>query len=148
MAEEKRKGTEGLEPYVLAMVVCDQVYEDPATHKRSLLGIFSEFTTARLPLRVRTMAVFLAITDCRGKSPFQIRLIDANEQNEPLFEAEGEIESHDARVIVEMVIRMRNIVFPAAGEYRFQFSAYGTLLMERRIFVRHLVRVDEKKENY
>jgi hypothetical protein len=125
----------GSEPYALAMVVCDFVWRDPATGKCTILGTFSSIGAPAFPCSHPLMAVFVTVTDGRGKTPVKLRLIDADEENEPLFEGEVEVEWTDPRMIVEMIFVVQGIAFPAPGEYRFQLFSNSVPLMERRIVV-------------
>ncbi len=58
---------DGLEPICLAMVISDAVYIDSASGKRSLLGLFSGFASRDFPMPVHAIAVYIALTGCRGR---------------------------------------------------------------------------------
>jgi len=81
------------------------------------------------------MAVYDAITDGRGKVPISLALVDAEDEQEPLFHAEGEVDFSDPRAVVEAEFHLQGLTFPAAGEYRFQLRAAGEFLIERRLVV-------------
>ncbi len=81
------------------------------------------------------MSVFVTVTDGRGKTPIKLRLVDADEDNDPLFEGEMELEWDDPRMMAEMIFVIQGVAFPSPGEYRFQLSSGGEPLMERRIVV-------------
>jgi hypothetical protein len=119
----------------LAMVVCDAVWVDPATGKSTILGTFTSIRGYDFPLTVPTMAVYLALTDARGTVPFELRLVDVDEEQEPVFRTELSQEFPDPIVVAEIVVILENTIFPAPGEYRLQLFAVGQFLMERRIFV-------------
>ena len=74
-------------------------------------------------------------SDGRGVTPFTIRLVDGEEERPPIFEHQGEINFTDPRMVAELITGMASIEFPEAGEYRLQFFACNTPLMERRIVV-------------
>lgn len=67
--------------------------------------------------------------------PIVIQLVDADEEGEPLFRGEAEVEFPDPRAIVSMSFHMSGVTFPGPGEYRFQLYAGGEFLMERRLVV-------------
>jgi hypothetical protein len=46
MTEERKKGPLVVNPYPLAMVVCDAIWLDPATGKRTILGCFSTIVSS------------------------------------------------------------------------------------------------------
>ncbi|HEX8915416.1 MAG TPA: hypothetical protein VF796_23890 [Humisphaera sp.] len=121
------------QPIVLAMVICDAIYADPATGKRTLLGLFGQTASAQFPLVVPQLSVYLAMTDVHGRTPVQVRLVDANEERPAVFVAEGFAEADDPLAVIETSWFAQQVVLPAPGEYRLQLSANGRLLMERRL---------------
>jgi len=126
---------DGLEPIGLAMIICDGIHVDPGTGKRTLLGLFSAVVTKEVPVTVGHMAVYVAITECRGKLPVMLQIVDVNEERAPVAKIEGEVELHDPLGMVEIDMRMGNVVFPTTGEYRVQFYAEGSPIIERRIVI-------------
>ena len=131
--EEQRGPVEMQAPYPLAMVVCDAIWRDPSTGKRFLLGAFSAIGAKSFPAVHPLMALYVVVTDGHGKIPLRIRLVDAEEQLDPLAQSEAEVTFEDPRVVLEIDFHMQNITFPKAGEYRFQLYAGDELMMERRI---------------
>ena len=136
----KKKKTKGSvpPPYPLAMVICDSIWHDRGTGKRFLLGCFSTIHATDFPATHPVMAVYVAITNGRGAVPFKIQLVDADEEREPLWIAEAEIEFTDPRSVVELEFVMKGVTFPEPGEYRFQLFASGQWNMERRFLVNEL----------
>ncbi len=124
-------------PYALAMIVCDAVYKDPATGKASLLGIFSILNAREFPAVAPQLAVFVTLTDGRGKVPIRLILVHADDE-EVVFEAQGEVEFPDPLAVVEIVMSLGNCTFPRAGEYRLQFFCWNTHVIERRVLLREL----------
>jgi len=122
-------------PYPLAMVVCDNIHRDPGTGKVFLLGSFSTIHATNFPARHALMGLYVELTNGRGKVPVRIRLIDANEEREPLWEEINEFEFPDPRMVLQIVSYLAGITFPEPGEYRFQVFASGEFLMERRLLV-------------
>ncbi len=127
--------TEGLAPFHLAMVVCDAIHVDPATGKRTLLGTFSAIHSGSFPATVPGFAVYVSITDCRGKFPAILQVIDVDEEREPVVRLAGEVETNDPLMILEIDFRLGPMEFPDPGEYRVQFFTGGNLVVERRLFV-------------
>ncbi len=89
------------EPMALAMVICDSLHRDPATGKYTLLRLFSVIGASSFPVTHPQLALYVALTDGRGTVPIKIRLIDVDEELEPLFEAESEMAFDDPRAIIE-----------------------------------------------
>lgn len=124
-----------LTPYALALVVCDYVYEDYATGKKTIIGTFSALGANKFPTVHPIMAVYATLTDGRGKMEVRLELIDVDEEREPIFKEEMEMNFHDPRLIIEMVFYAQNIQFNHPGEYRLKLYANHDFLVERRIIV-------------
>src|SRR5947208_363041 len=119
-------------PYALAMLVCDAIWRDPGSGKRTILGCFSTLLAKQFPAVHPIMAVYAALTDGRGKVKIVLQIVDADEEHEPIYKFEGEAEFTDPRVTVEMDLHIQNISFPAPGEYRIQLFAGVEFVLERR----------------
>jgi len=122
-------------PLTLAMVVCDAIWGEPLSGKASLLGIFSEFSAEVFPAVYPLIAVYVCMTDAHGKVPLELRLVDADEEREPLVRVEDEIDFPDRRAIIEWRVQMEEVEFPQPGDYRVQLFANGAFLHERRVSV-------------
>ena len=122
-------------PYPLAMVVCDFIWTDPYTRKQTIIGTFSTIGGPSFPLVHPILSVYVALTDGRGKMQIQLELVDVDEQRDPIFEDECEIEFTDPRMIHEMGFTVEGVQFPEPGEYRLKLSANGEFVIERRILV-------------
>ena len=123
-------------PHVLAMMICDQVIIDARTGKQSIIGSFSVINAQRFPLRYPSMMVYVALTEGRGHTPLQLRLVDLNEEEKPVVDRAMSISFQDPRQVAELHSVFYNLVFPKPGEYRFQLFSQGEPLMERRLMVR------------
>ena len=64
-------------PRVLAMVVCDQVHEDPSTGKYTILGTFDRVASPSFPYTHPAVTSFMQVTNGRGE--VEIRVKDAEE---------------------------------------------------------------------
>jgi hypothetical protein len=124
-------------PYALAMVISDFVWRDPGNGKCTILGTFSNVYAHKFPAVHPIMAVYAALTDGRGKVPITVQIVDVDEARDPIAKTGGEVEFDDPRMVVEMVLHITGVRFPAPGEYRMQLiaGASNELLMERRILV-------------
>lgn len=122
-------------PMVLAMVVCDAIYQEPFTKKCTLLGTFSTITARRFPVVHPQLAVHVALTDGRGNVRIKLALVGEEGASPPLFAGEGVIHFADPRVVAELNFQLNNVGFPSPGAYRFQLFANDQLLMERRLLV-------------
>lgn len=122
-------------PMSLALVICEAVYTDSGTGKKTLLGIFQGIAVKEFPAAQPHIAIYLSLTDGHGKATIKVQIVDADESMEPLFVAENEIEFKDPRIIAEVIVGIQNLTFPAAGEYRVQVFANGKHVTERRFVV-------------
>lgn len=122
-------------PLSLAMVICDAVYRDPATGKMTILGTFTALHAREFPLVVPQITVYLALTDARGKVPLKFLLIDADEDRDPVYRQELEVDFPDPIAVMDLVLMLGGVVFPLPGEYRLQLHADGEFVIERRIVV-------------
>ena len=135
MVERDQKPKSVPAPYALALVVCDAIWRDPGTGKRTILGCFSAILAKEFPTKHPLMSVYAAITDGRGKVPVALRLVDVDEERDPVFELKGEVKFDDPRIVAEIDFAAANVVIPGPGEYRLQLMSGANLLMERRIAV-------------
>jgi len=122
-------------PYPLAMVICDMVWRDPYTAKCTLIGTFSAICSAEFPAVHPVLSVYISLTDGRGVVPIRLVLVDADEEREPIFQQDQDIEFVDPRAIVELVFVTGGVQFPDPGEYRLKLLAAEEFIMERRILV-------------
>ena len=133
-------------PYPLAIVICDAIYRCPATGKVSLLGCYSAIVAKEFPVTHQGMAIHITLTDGHGQIPIKIRLIDAAESRDPVFELDGQIVFSDPRMVADLDLRAGPIVFVAPGEYRLQLFARGEHVIERRIVVIGAEAENQKEE--
>jgi hypothetical protein len=117
------------------MVVCDGAYRDPYTGKYQLIGIFQAIGGREFPLLHPILTVYISLTDGRGKISLRLQLIDAEEEREPIFKLNKDIQLDDPRTIAEMLFQVSGIQFPSPGEYRLQLFAGREFILERRILV-------------
>jgi hypothetical protein len=122
-------------PYPLAMVVCDGFWRHPHTGKHTLIGTFSTLFGRSFPLVHPAMAVYVLLTEGRGRTRIRFELVDADEQYPPVFQAEGEINFPNPRAVCELCLPVQGATFPRPGEYRLKLFAGGQFVIERRILV-------------
>jgi hypothetical protein len=122
-------------PEVLSMVLADNVHRDTGSGKFTIIGTYKIIGGASFPLDHASMVLYTELTDGRGKTPIELRLIDVNEERDPVFNVHGEVNFTDPTQIHELVFIQVGVRFPKPGEYRLQLLAAGRLLRERRVFV-------------
>ncbi len=122
-------------PDVLAMVLADTVLHDVASGKFYIEGTYSVIFAQEFPLVYPSIVVYLSITGGHGRTPVKMRLVDVDENDDPIFEAEGQFDFADPLQVVDMVLVGRGVRFPSPGEYRIQIFGAGQFLRERRLQV-------------
>ncbi len=122
-------------PYSLAMVVCDAIYVDPQSGKRSITGVFSQIHSAiAFPITLHAMAVYVALSEWIGTHTLALQLVDMTEEAAPLFRMEAELDYNDPLEVVEIDFRLGGVTFPAPGKYRLQLFA-GTSILHERLLI-------------
>lgn len=122
-------------PLALAMVICDAIWTDPGTLKKTILGTFSVIFAPQFPVTLRQLAVYVSLTDARGKIPMTLRLVDVDEMMTPVLDFPLEVDFADPIMIAEGAMEFPNVVFPEPGEYRLQLLCDHELIIERRVVV-------------
>lgn len=122
-------------PYPLAMIVCDGIWRDPSTGKRTILGCFSTVRSAQFPVVHPAMAVYVALTEVRGLVPLRLVLVGPAGDAHPLVEAETAADFSDPMTIVEIDFHLTAVQFDQPGEYRFELYAGSQPVMARRFVV-------------
>ncbi len=122
----------GIQPQVLALVVCDAIHRDPSTGKNSLLGCFSALSCRGFPARHPTLSIYVVLTEVYGTRPILVRLVRPDGQS-ALVQAAADVQAGDPRLVVELAVAFHDIPLPAAEEVRVQVLCDGTLMSERRL---------------
>ena len=122
-------------PMCLGMVLADAIWHDPSSGKRTILGTFSTIFARSFPAAHPLLAIYCLLTDGYGLTKVRLQLVDIENEDEPLIQADGEVNFVDPRMIAEIDFHFPGIVFPHPGEYRFQMFGADQFLLERRLLV-------------
>jgi hypothetical protein len=122
-------------PEVLALVIADHVHRDDNTAKFFILGTRAAIGAAAFPFNCPSLAVYASMIDGRGETPLRLRLIDVNEEREPVLEFETTVNFLDPTEEVEIAFRLVDLIFPEPGDYRLQLYGAGQFLRERRFLI-------------
>lgn len=118
----------------LSLVVCDQIIEDKLTGKKTLVGLFSRISAAKLPCIHPTMSVFVSMTGGQGEYPCEVLCRHAD--GEPVvFSAKGKVTLRDPQQVVDLAFRLNGVRFPRAGMYWVNFLIDEVPLMMRPLFL-------------
>ncbi|HVW19869.1 MAG TPA: hypothetical protein VHC86_01530 [Opitutaceae bacterium] len=103
-------------PQLLTWITCDGVHIDPMSGKHTLLGAFSNIKGPGFPLTHPHMVWFLTITDCSaGPHVMRISMGMDPTRLDPLIERP--FDSQGPLLRINLINEIRNLTFPAAGEY-------------------------------
>jgi hypothetical protein len=121
------------EPIVYAFVLAEVVHQDSITSKVTIVGTFNQVQSSSFPTKYEPFGIYLAIAGFRGRTAFQLRLIDMDELREPLIAANVIVAPIDPNQTVEFAEMVPSLTFPEPGIYRFQLILGGEILRERLI---------------
>lgn len=122
-------------PVVLALILCDLAWRDPATGKFFIMGTFSSINAESYPAKHGAMMVYCVLTDGQGKIPIRLSVValDADTPDEQELASAGlDVEFADQRSVAEVAFALGGLVIPREGEYRIRIEAAGQYIMERR----------------
>jgi len=125
-------------PLLLSAIICDTVIIDAVTKKVSLINAFEAISATKYPARHPFLAFFCQLTNGHGKARITFKLVDIQEEDKILFGDTVEEEFQDVRQVRNITFNIGGIVFPHAGEYRFQIYVGTEFLGERRIICRKI----------
>lgn len=119
---------------LLALIVCDAVYEDAATRKKVIAGTFSNISTAALPCLHPSMTVFTTLTNGNGQYAFEIE-VEHEESGESVAKVAGPLTIATPLQIVDFHCHLQNVRFQHAGRHWISVRADGELIAQRPFFV-------------
>ncbi len=103
-------------PQLIAWLTCDGVHIDPSSGKHTILGIFSNIHGHKFPIVHPFMIWFLSITDCApGEHRLKISMGFNNANPEELLQRP--FIAHSPMDRINLINEIRNLSFPAPGEY-------------------------------
>lgn len=120
-------------PLCLAIVLADSIHRDPGSNKHTILGTYSAIFAAELPI-TQPITLYIALTDGRGKTPFEVRIVAMDDEFTPIQRITGVVEFPDPRMVAELVLQF-GVELKHSGEYRIQLHTNDEFLVERRLIV-------------
>ena len=124
-------------PKANAMLICDSVITDKETNKKSLIGIFEHINAFKFPCMHHSLAVYIKLTDARGKYKFRLELVDL-EENLIIEKTElpQDININNPLGTYELVINFGRLTFKHAGEYEFRMFANNKIFEQKKFSVK------------
>ena len=118
----------------LAFIICDTVIEDKITNKNSLIGLFNSIHPKSFPFVHPVINVFVSLTQGHGKYKCSLSCVK-EDIDKPIWNSGGSIKMVNPLEILEINFEIRNVHFPAAGIYRFEFSCDNVPIISRKFQV-------------
>ena len=103
-------------PQLLTWLTCDGVHIDPGSGKHTILGVFSNINARHFPVTHPFMVWFLTLTDC-ASGQHQMRLSMGLEPTKMQVLLDRPFESQSPLHRINLINEIRNLTFPAAGDY-------------------------------
>lgn len=119
----------------MSLIVCERLIMDAMTRQISIIGIMPHVQAMSFPVAIPHMAIYSEFTNGRGPTALTVRIVDVNEDREPVFSAELQIPMDDPLTVGNLALTLNNAVFPEPGEYRVQILCGGAILIERRLIL-------------
>jgi hypothetical protein len=131
-------------PIVLSMLLCDAVHRDADTGKFYLLGSSNFRRFPSFPARSSAAQLFLSLVEVNGSYDLCVRIVDVNEEDDPIFETRGQLVGYKPLSYYEFTIPLPGVEFPHAGEFFLQLVIGGETVAERRLVVLRREEVDDE----
>ncbi len=123
-------------PIVLTLLLCEKVIVDARTQQYSLIGLVSNVNASRFPVRSPSLCIYTEITGGHGLTPLTVRIVDVDEEHDPVVKLDLEVNLEDPLAVTQVVFGMPRLVFPAPGDYRLQALSGEVRLLEKRLILR------------
>lgn len=130
-------------PIVLTLLLCEKVIVDARTQQYSLIGLVSNVNASRFPVRSPSLCIYTEVTGGHGVTPLTVRIVDVDEEREPVVKLDLEVNLEDPLAVTQVVFGMPRLVFPSPGDYRLQALSGGTRLLEKRLILREATMTPE-----
>tara|TARA_B100002019_G_scaffold291774_1_gene312896 strand:+ start:1263 stop:1685 length:423 start_codon:yes stop_codon:yes gene_type:complete len=103
---------------VNGFLVCDQIYNDPATGKMTLLGIFSKLRAKMFPIRHPEMVWFLSLSELPvGEHNLKISIADPMGEIETRQIIDRDFECKSPHTRINLINEIKKLKFEQAGNY-------------------------------
>ena len=107
-------------------MICDTAAVDPATGKKSLIGIFDNVHATQFPTE-RPMSLYFKVADAEGFYRFEVRYV-RSDTGDILAGADGELIANDRLSATDMYLQFPPLTMPEEGRYEFQIWANSMFL--------------------
>jgi len=127
-------------PTLLSIIICERVIIDRQGGSPSLIQITPVINAYKFPARHNLLTLFFELTNGRGKVNLYAELVDVENNDQALISGNGMVQFNSVHQVVVTALGFEGIVFPQAGEYRFNLYTQEErdLLGSRKIILRQL----------
>lgn len=111
-------------PEVKAFLIADQVIQEKATNKWSVIGIFDRVAAPTFPTSRPTLGIYVKLADAHGTHRIALELRDG--QDRVLNRIDGiEIAARETVTTIDFGLQTFNLPLPAPGRYHFVLHIDG-----------------------
>lgn len=124
-----------VDPYVVAMLACERVIKEEGGGAETLVSVFSEIITARLPT-TKPMAIYVKLTDAEGPYIFRVDYVHLPTERilaQVDYAADLMV---DRLEYYQLVFAFPKVTMDEAGFYEFRLFANGGYLARIAFSVR------------
>ena len=104
------------------MLVCDQVITEVGSNKKSLIGVFDNFSSPSYPAMVPRLAIYVKLADAVGDYLFKLRIVKLKDEA-LIAEISLQAKIQDVSQYGELALNMASIPIPEPGKYEIQLYA-------------------------
>ena len=109
--------TDDMEAVVLSLLCADRVITEERTHKRSIIGTFTNFYSQQFPASFPPWFVYVSFANITGKHNLTVNIHNPNTDFN-VFSASASLETEDKTAQVELAIPVHGASFPEPGSCR------------------------------
>lgn len=123
-------------PMLNAMLICDQTFQDEATGKVTLVGVFETVRAYHFPARHGRLCVYAKITDLQGEYRFRLELTQLEEL---MVVGQGSFTATfgDRMAAAELSFQLLDVHFERPGRYEFRLYANDRWVGSKTVSVAH-----------
>lgn len=118
----------------LALILCDTIIEDRVTGKKSLIGLFSQIHTSKLPCVHPSMMMLVSVTGGQGTYPCKIVCEHPN-LKQPVFSVDSPLKFENPFQVLDLIFQLKAINFPLPGKYEIKVIIDGVPELIRPLMV-------------
>lgn len=121
-------------PLPLAMLICDSIIDDRKTGKKSIIGMFNNINSDKVPCVHHRLNVFLSLTEGIGEYDGKLRCVSVADEK-TVFQMEAPLRFQNPHQVLDFNFELNGLKFPEYGEYRFEFLCGEIPVISRKFTV-------------